>query len=314
MAQQSLAQARIVDPILTTVARGYRSKKAAIANVLFPRVPVQAMGGRIIAFGPDDFKLISTIRAPGSNTKRVQFGYASTPYALSAHRLEGSVPWENQQEAMNGPGIDLGAGAVARVQNLMELERENQAAVLARDVNNYDASNKIILSGATLWTNTASDPFAQIEAAKEAIRSQTGETPNALGVAPKALSALRTHPKVLDRLSTASDRPPATLAQLQALFELETIVKGDAVVHDGTSFGDLWGTDAVLAFTQPASAQEQGSPSFGYTYSLEDGLKVEEAYYGNNEVTWYYPVSDAYQAVIAGKSAGYLFKNAGAAA
>ncbi len=311
MGQQSLSQSRIVDPVLTTVARGYRSKKAAIANVLFPRVPVQAMGGRIIAFGPDDFKLISTVRAPGSNTKRVQFGYASTPYALTAHRLEGSVPWENQQEAMNGPGIDLGASAVARVQNLMELERENQAATLARDVNNYDASNKIVLSGTSLWTNVASDPFAQIETAKESIRSQTGETPNALGVSPKALSALRTHPKVLDRLSTASDRPPATLAQLQALFELDTIVKGDAVVHDGTAFGDLWGTDAVLAYTQPASAQEQGSPSFGYTYSLEDGLKVYESYYGDNEVTWYYPVGDAYQAVIAGKSAGYLFKNAG---
>lgn len=311
MAQQNLAQARIVDPILTTVARGFRSKKAALADLLFPKVPVSVRAGRIIAFGPDDFKLISTVRAPGSNTKRVQFGYASTPYALVDHRLEGAVPWENQQESQNGPGIDLGAGAVRRVQNLMALERENQAATIARDVNNYDASNKVVLTGGDKWTDPTSDPFGDIMGAKEVIRSQTGEKPNSLGLSPKALTALRTHPKVLDRLSTASDRPPATLAQLQALFELAQIVEGDSVTHDGTAFSDLWGTDAVLAYTSPASAQEMGSPSYGYTYQLQDGPTVEEAYYGNNEVTWYYPVSDAYQAVLAGKSAGFLFKGAG---
>lgn len=311
MGQQSLAQARIIDPILTTVARGFRSQKSAIADILFPKVPVSVRAGRIIAFGPDDFKLISTVRAPGTATKRVQYGYASTPYALVDHRLEGAVPWENQQESQNGPGIDLGAGAVRRVQNLMALERENQAATIARDVNNYDASNKVVLSGPDKWTDPNSDPFGDVEGAKEVIRGQTGETPNVMALGPKALTALRTHPKILDRLSTASDRPPATIAQLQALFELERIVKGDAVTHNGTAFSDLWGTDAVLAYTSPASAQEMGSPSYGYTYQLEDGPQVEEAYYGNNEVTWYYPVSDAYQAVLAGKSAGFLFKGAG---
>lgn len=310
MPQQTPGQARVVDPILTAVARGYRSPKAAIANALFPIVPVGLRAGRIISFGTDDFKLVSTARAPGANTKRVQFGFASESYSLVDHRLEGAVPNELQEEASNGPGIDLSTNAVRRVQNIMALEREKMAADLARDEAKYPSSNKETLSGTSQWSNAASDPFTDIMEGKEIVRSKTGERPNVLALAPKVLTALRTHPKVLDRLSTASDRPPATLQQLQALFELQQIVEGEAVYHDGTQFQDVWGKDAVLAFTTPASMQEMGSPNFGYTYQLEGRPIVEEGYEERNSNGWFYPVTDAYQPVLAGATAGFLFKNA----
>lgn len=312
MPQPTPGQARVVDPILTAVARGYRSPKAAVANVLFPIIPVGLRGGRIISFGPDDFKLVNTARAPGANTKRVQFGYASDPYALVDYRLEGVAPNEIQEEASNGPGIDVSSGAVRRVQNTMALEREKMAADLARDDARYDAANKETLSGTSQWSHASSDPFTDIMDAKEVIRSKTGEKPNVLTLGPKVLTAVRTHPKVLDRLSTASDRPPATLQQLQALFELQQIVEGEAVYHDGTQFQDVWGKDAILAFTTPASMQEMGSPSYGYTYQLEGRPMVEEGYEDRNANSWIYPVTDAYQPVLPGATAGFLFKNAAA--
>lgn len=312
MSQQTPGQARVLDPILTAVARGYRSPKAAVANVLFPIVTVGQRAGRILSFGPDDFKLVSTKRAPGSNTKRVQFGYASDPFALVDHRLEGAVPVELDEEARAVPGIDLSSNAVRRVQNVLALEREHMAATLARDASKYDAANKETLSGTSQWTHASGDPFTDIMEGKEVIRSKTGERPNVLAVGPKALTALRTHPKVLDRLSTAADRPPATLQQLQALFELQQIVEGEAVYHDGTQFQDVWGKDAILAFTTPASMQEMGSPNYGYTYQLAGRPQVEEGYFDENTNTWYYPTSDAYQPVFAGPAAGFLFKDAAA--
>lgn len=312
MSQMTPGQARVVDPILTAVARGYRSPKAAIANVLFPIVTVGQRAGRIIAFGQDDFKLVNTARAPGANTKRVQFGYASDSYALVDHRLEGGVPVEVNDEALAVPGIDLQSNAVRRVQNVMALEREHKAATLARDASKYDAANKETLSGTSQWSHASSDPFTDIMEAKEVIRSKTGERPNVLTLGPKVLTAVRTHPKVLDRLSTATDRPPATLQQLLALFELQQIVEGEAVYHDGTQFQDVWGKDAILAFTTPASMQEMGSPNYGYTYQLTGRPQVEEGYYDENTNSWYYPTSDAYQPVFAGPSAGFIFKDAAA--
>ena len=310
MPQATPGQARVVDPILSAVARGYRSPKAAVANVLFPIVTVGLRAGRIISFGPDDFKLVNTARAPGANTKRIQFGYAGENYSLVDYRLEGAVPNELQEEASNGPGIDLSSNAVRRVQNTMALEREKQAADLARNEARYGAGNKETLSGTSQWSDPASDPFTVIMDGKESFRAKIGERPNVLTLGPKVLTALRTHPKVLDRLSTASDRPPATLQQLQALFELQQIVEGEAVYHDGSQFQDVWGKDAILAYTTPASMQEMGSPSFGYTYQLEDRPMVEEGYPDRNANSWFYPVTDAYQPVLAGATAGFLFKSA----
>ena len=310
MPQATPGQARVVDPILSAVARGYRSPKAAVANVLFPIVTVGLRAGRIISFGPDDFKLVNSARAPGANTKRIQFGYAGENYSLVDYRLEGAVPNELQEEASNGPGIDLSSNAVRRVQNTMALEREKQAADLARNEARYGAGNKETLSGTSQWSDPTSDPFTDIMDGKESIRAKIGERPNVLTLGPKVLTALRTHPKVLDRLSTASDRPPATLQQLQALFELQQIVEGEAVYHDGSQFQDVWGKDAILAFTTPASMQEMGSPSFGYTYQLEDRPMVEEGYPDRNANSWFYPVTDAYQPVLAGATAGFLFKSA----
>jgi hypothetical protein len=310
MPQATPGQARVVDPILSAVARGYRSPKAAVANVLFPIVTVGLRAGRIISFGPDDFKLVNTARAPGANTKRIQFGYAGENYSLVDYRLEGAVPNELQEEASNGPGIDLSSNAVRRVQNTMALEREKQAADLARNEARYGAGNKETLSGTSQWSDPASDPFTDIMDGKESIRAKIGERPNVLTLGPKVLTALRTHPKVLDRLSTASDRPPATLQQLQALFELQQIVEGEAVYHDGSQFQDVWGKDAILAYTTPASMQEMGSPSFGYTYQLEGRPMVEEGYEERNANSWFYPVTDAYQPVLAGATAGFLFKSA----
>lgn len=310
MNQMTPGQARVVDPILTEIARGYRSNKAAIANILFPIVDVVLRAGKIITFGPDDFKLVSTVRAPGTNTKRVQFGYAGEDYGLADYRLEALTPWEIQQEGANGPGIDLIAMSVRKVQNVMALEREKQAADLARNDALYGSNNKETLTSTGQWSHVDSDPIGDILAAKEAVRKQIGERPNVLAVGPEVLTALRNHPKILARLSTSEDRPPASLAQLAALFEIPQIVEGDAIYHDGTQFQDVWGKDAILAYTTPASLAEMGSPNYGYTYQLRDYPVVEEGYDDRNTNSWINPVADARKAVLAGASAGFIFKTA----
>ena len=310
MNQMTPGQARAVDPILTEIARGYRSPKAAIANILFPIVSVSAAAGKIINFGPDDFKLVSTVRAPGAGTRRVQFGYASGNFSLVDYRLEALTPWEIQREAQAVPGLDLISMNIRKVQNVMALEREKQAADLARNDALYAVTNKETLTSTAQWSHVDSDPIADIMDAKEAIRQQIGERPNVLTVGPRVLTALRNHPKILARLSTSADRPPASLAQLAALFEIAQIVEGEAVYHDGTQFQDVWGKDAILAYTTPASMIDMGSPNYGYTYQLVDYPVVEEGYEDRNANSWVNPVADARAPVLAGASAGFIFKTA----
>ena len=78
----SNAGARVIDPILTTVAQGYNSPDYVGAQ-LFPEVPVAASGGQIIEFGREAFQLYNSRRSPGGSTREIQFGYLGRPFAQS---------------------------------------------------------------------------------------------------------------------------------------------------------------------------------------------------------------------------------------
>jgi len=310
MSQMTPSQARVIDPILTEVARGFESQLPLVADVLFPRIPVNQRAGTIIVFGREQFQVINTVRAPGADTKHIQVGYGSEKFSLVDNRLMGLVPIEIMEEADAVPGIDLAAATIRVVQGKMELEREVAAAALARAPGAYAGSNKAALSGSSQWTDPASNPFVVIETAKEAIRAKIGRRPNVMELGPKVLSALRTHPKVLEKLSTATDRTPATMAQLQALFEIAQIIEGQAIQDVNGTFADVWGNDVILAYVAPKSLQEMGSQNFGYTYQLRSRPMVEQAYWNNSKASWMYPVSDASQAVLTSADSGYLITSA----
>lgn len=302
-------QARVVDPILTTAAQGYKNAQM-VGMALFPRVPVSLRGGKIITFRKEDFMLYNTLRAPGSHTKRVQYGYDGSSYTLESHSLEGTAPIELIQEAQNGPGIDMGMMAVTKTQNIIALRLEYAQATLALTASNYPSSNKTTLSGTAQWSDPGSDPIGDVEAGKEAIRQQIGLRPNTLEISALVFSALKKHPSILDRIKyTGRDVP--SLELLASLFGVQQVVLGDAVYVDGAgTMHDVWGKHAVLAYTAVGTLAAQGEPTYGYTYALNGYPIVEEPYYDRSAKSWVYPVTDEVQPVIAGNTAGYLIQNA----
>lgn len=313
MPQMTPAQARLYDPILTQVAQGYRNVDFA-GRVLFPEVRIGSRAAKIVTYGKEDFELYATARAPGSNTKRVQIGYSSSPVALEQHSLEGYVPFELQQEASRVPGINIAARAVRVPQNSIELALEKAQADLATTAANYAASNKLTsLSGVTLWsdlTSATSDPIANVETGKEAIRMLIGRYPNTLVLGAQVMAKLRQHAKIIDRMKyTGRDVPTREL--LASLFGVDQVVVGASTYVDSTgAFVDVWGKNAVLAYTVPASLADQGNPTYGYTYRLEGFPMVERPYEDRNAKSWAYPYTDERAPVLAAPIAGYLISPA----
>jgi hypothetical protein len=305
------SQARIIDPVLTAAAQGYKNAEF-VGAALFPKVPVVARGGKIVTFGKEDFMLYATGRSPGQNTKRVTFGYFGAPYALESHSLEGLLPIETMQEASAVPGIDLSVTTINKTQNIIALRLEKAQADAARLASAYNANNKVVLSGTSQWSDYSgiSDPVAVVEAGKEAVRAKIGKRPNTAIIGAKVFSALKQHPKIVDRIKYTG-RDVATPELLAALFGLDKVLVGDAVyADDAGTFTDVWGKDVVLAYTEVGTMAEQGKPSYGYTYQLGGYPIVEEPYYARNEKSWVYPVTDEVAPVIAGVDAGYLIVNA----
>jgi hypothetical protein len=312
MPQPTPAQQRVIDPILSAHARGFRQPQL-VAATLFPIAYVAAYGGQAIEFGKEAFRLYNSARAPGTHTKRIQFGYAGKPFAIQPRSLEGVLPRELQRDA-NVPGVDAAARAVNVPLRSLLLEHEHLCASLARNASLYDNEHKVALSGSERWTGETSDPTADIETAKEAIRASIGIEPNTVMISGKAFAALRSNTKIIERMKYTG-RDSLTTEVLKALWDIENVVVGKAVVADAADdFGDVWGTDVVVAYTNVSTSVNQEEPSYGYTYAIEGMPAVEEPYYDNNAKSWIYPVSYDMTPVLTGITAGYLIQNAGAPA
>jgi len=310
----SPTQARLVDPVLTGIAQGYKQLDF-VGGLLFPTVQVGQRAGKIITFGKEDFMLYASERAPGENTKRIGFGFSGSPFALIDYSLEGSLPIETNQESNSpdkGYTIDMARVTLMKTQDIMALRLEYQQAQLARNLANYGSSNKVTLTGTSQWSDYTgtSNPIKDIEAAKEAIRARTGKRPNVLVMGPATMSILRQHPVIVDRMKYTT-RDVATADVLAALFGVARVVVGEGIfANDAGVFSDIWGKDVVLAYTELSTLAAMGTPTYGYTYQLRGYPLAETPYYDNNAKSWYFPVSRCEAPVIAGADAGYLIKNA----
>lgn len=306
---QNSKQVRVIDPILTTHAQGYRHPEH-VGMVLFPRVRVEVSGGQVLEFGKESFMEYNIRRTPGGNTKRVTFGHAGKPFALVQDALEGVVPREHMRDADAVPGINLGRRAVNNSLNITSLALEREQASMARNAANYDADHKVDLVAAK-WTDDANDPAADIDTGAEAIRASTGMRANVLILSPAAFKAIRNNAKILDKFKYTTSKS-ITTDMLASALDIERVVVGRAITAaaDG-SFSDVWGADAVLAYVPQTEDPNMEEPSYGYTYTMDGNPMVEAAYYDNNAKSWIYPVTYERAPVLSGMTAGYLMQNVG---
>lgn len=307
-------QARVIDPVLTTVAQGFPSQDLVFPSLL-PVVTVAARGGKIIKFNAEDFAKVETVRAPGATRARASSGYGDEDYACVQRALNGVVPREIVEEAAAVPGINMQSLEVQKTMSIISLQIEREAATLATTAANYSASHHEALAGNAQWDHANSKPNKAVETACQKIRQGIGRKPNVLVLGPKVFGALRNHQDVLDQIVPTEGlregaMPLVNEAKLAAYFDVERVVVGYAMTGEPGNFADVWGKNAVLAFSDITSLAAMGSPSFGYTYRLM-GYPVAEPGWFNREIdSWEYPVTSEDTPVIVGKDAGFLFSTA----
>ncbi|MEC5291979.1 major capsid protein [Aurantimonas sp. C2-6-R+9] len=303
-------QAAVVEPILTTQARGYQNAEM-IGHLLLPVVDVPNRNMRVIKFGKESFRKRNTRRAPGAETMRVEYGYASDPISLFQEALEGLVPTEQAEEADKVPHIDLGAEATREVQDIIHLGRETQTADLVRDPATYAADHVEVLVGADKWSDPASDPMVVIDDGRETVRKKIGRDPNCLTLGPGAFRALRRHPKIKEQFKYVSAES-ITTEMLAQYFDVEEVLVGRAVylpenADDAAPALDVWGDDAILSYKPKATSFRV--PAFGYTYRLKGYPLVEAPYYERNRKSWVYPVTEEYRSYVTGADGGFLIRS-----
>ncbi len=192
-----LSKHRVVDPVLTELAQGYYNGNM-ISEVLFPIAETQKEGGKIPTFGRLAFRLQTTkreLRAASNRLTPEDIG--SLTVVLEENDIEYPIDIREVSEA---EGVyPLRQYATGVTQDVIVLNREKACADLALNEDNYDASNKITLSGTSQFTDKNSDPISVIKAGIRAIKRATGRKPNVCAISGDVWEVLSEHPKVLEK-------------------------------------------------------------------------------------------------------------------
>lgn len=305
-----LAATRVVDPINTEVARGYKNGMH-VHQHLFPEVTSGARVGKIIAFRAEHFQQHDIIRAMGEDRAEIEFGYSGEDYALTQRALDGRLPVERMEEAAAVPGIDLGAGTVRSVMAVVSLQVELAAAALATTPGNYSNSHTQALAMNDRWDNVGSKPRVMVNKLRKRISAGIGMKPDLMIAGSDVTDALCVHPDVIDQVKhteglRSDGAPQIDDVKLASYFGVKRFITAHAMKGDPGAFEYVWGRNVVIAYTPPASQADMGSPSFGYTYRLRSYPIVSPAWFHRKRDSWIYPMTTYSTPVIAGKDAGAL--------
>jgi len=305
--QMTPAEARIVDPVLTTHALGYREPMFT-GHELFPFVDVGLRGGRLIDFGDDMTEVIDTVRAPGADAKEVYLRYGSKKFALTTHGLDAVVPREVWQDAAAVPPKNLAARAVEQAMKPILRNLEIAQAGIAQDPNNYAAAHKVALAGGSQW-NDAVDPTDDVKAAVNQVELASGGTDIVVHIGADVMNALRTNAAIADKIKYTQSSI-VTEELLARLWGVRKVVVGRSLKKDPAGARvRVWGKHVIVAHV-PQQNRAYDEPSYGYTFRLRGTPTVNVPYYNRKPRSWVYDVDADFDTNLTMADAGYLIQNA----
>ena len=298
---------RVVDQVLTTVARGYSNKKL-IGESLFPVVNVDKEGGKIPLWGKEDFKIWNTNRALRADSNEMEGAWlTTTPYSTNEHDLEQRLDYRELEESM----LPLEAKAAQNVMNSILLKYEKLQADLAQDLNTYPTDNKQTLAD-DYYNEDAIDWVKLIHGKKNVLSSIIAQDPNICIIGRKVWDKLKFHPKLKNYITVAPTlfEAVASVQKLSEILEIPNILIGEARYLNGSTFDYCWGNNIILAYVTPPSGIDRTpyEPCFGYTLRKK-GFPYSDKYDTNGGKIRKVRATDNYDIKVVGSESALIINN-----
>lgn len=308
-----------VNPVMTAVAIAYRNPDVAlIADAVLPRTPPLATKKfKYMTFDKaQGFTVPDTKVGRKSEPNVVEFGGAEVVDETQDYGLDDIVP--NDDIEADNQGVDPRNLAVMNTTGLVQLDREVRVAGKVFAAATYPAANKVVLAGASQWSDAASDPLTAILTAMDGMLVR----PNVLVLGRAVFTKLVTHAKIVQAIrNTAQGAGKATARELAELLEVQEVLIGEAWVNTAKKgqaavMARAWGKHAAMLFRnraaiQAKTANNQNGVTFGFTAQFGDkvagsipepkiGLRGSERIRSGESV----------KEVISAADTGYFFENA----
>lgn len=302
-----------LDPALTAITIAYRNA-VLIADDVLPRVPVGVSAFKWWKYDISErFTVPSTLVGRKSQPNQVEFPASEETDSTNDYGLDSPVP---QDDINNAPkNYDPLGHATEATTDLILLDREVRAAKLVFGAANYNADNRVILTGNDQWSDPDSMPINAITDALDSLIMR----PNIAIWGRATATALRRHPSVVRAYNgnTGSDGM-VPLAFLKDLLELEDIYVGSGWVNTAkpgkqAQLERAWGGHAAFIYRNKL-ATTRGGITWGMTAQFGNRVSgtipdPDMGLRGGQRVR----VGESVKELVVAKDVGYFFQNAVAA-
>lgn len=305
-----LSTLRVVDPVLTTISRGY-SNTDYIGNSLFPVVSVEKEAGKIPLWGKQGFKLWNTARAVKADSNDINSPWLTLgDYLLTEHDAQVKIDIRETEEAM----IPYEARSAAHTANQLLLGIEKEQADIAFNVATYDTANKVVMADDYL-NEAAIDPIAYIHAKKALLKALIAKDANTIVMGQRVWDFLKFHPKIKEYVTiNGVFQAVASLQKLAELLEVSQVLVGSSMYAEGAegseTFTEIWGNAILLAYVVPPTGLDRdiSEPCFGYTLH-KNGNPYSDKYDLPGGKLRYVRSTDNYQVKVVGAESGFLISS-----
>jgi len=257
-----------IDMPLTNLVLGFEPTGFIVQDI-FPVVNVPKQSDLYYKYDKGDFFRIpsTTIRAPKTKGRTVSFNVSSDTYYANNYALVDELTYETLANA--DTPLKLKEKSARFVTNLLHLDWENRVANQITSGSNL-GSYAAVSSKWSDGTAGNSDPFGDIQTAKESVRATTGLNANTIVMGKQVYNSLIKHADILDRIKYVQ-RGVVTRDLLASLFDVDTVLIGNAIKNtseegQSDSFSDIWGTNCIVAHLTDGANADGRDPSLGYAF------------------------------------------------
>ncbi len=207
-------------------------------NKLFRIVPVDEKSGTFFIMKKEHLLRDEALETkPGTAAPIVGMDFDEDTYLCKEYKVATVVPESDAKDS----DIDLKEAASLTVTEKAWIKAERKFVTSFFGSSIWGKDLQGVAAGAVKGTSfikhsdyVSSDPFGDIDAAKEAVKLGSGKKANVIGTSLTEFNYLRNHPDLLDRYKIMSGNDGVkslTKEILAALFDVEEFVVGEAVYN-----------------------------------------------------------------------------------
>jgi hypothetical protein len=273
-----MSAAFIVNAALTGIAMAYTNQEL-IADKVLPRKPV-ATKEFIYHELPmaDAMTVPNTLVGRKGQTRQVEFNMIEKTDMVRDYGLEDGIPVDDmtQAEAMRAQGstYDPKATAVQNLTDIVALDREIRVAGRVFNAATYPATNRVLLAGASQWSDPNSQPITAMTNAFDVPVFR----PNVAVLGQTTWTSLRRHPAMVKAANrSAGDSGLISREEFKELLELDELLIGSGFVNiarpgQAAQLARVWGKHAAFLKIDKLAMPKDKRATFGFTGQF--GTKV----------------------------------------